>query len=257
MVNRIWHYHFGTGLVATPNDFGYNGERPTHPALLDWLASEFVAKGWSVKKLHKLILLSATYRQAATFDARAAEVDADNRLLWRFAPRRLEGEAVRDALLSVGGLLNDAAGGPSYRPFTVTIFNSHFYTLLDEDRPEFNRRTVYRINVNSARNPLLESFDCPDPSTKTPRRAVTTTPLQALGLMNNPFVLRAAKVFAQRVQKETGDDAAKQVRHAYRQALGREPTAKETERAAKLVREHGLQELCWVLFNASEFLYVR
>jgi hypothetical protein len=257
MVNRVWHYHFGTGLVATPNDFGYNGERPTHPALLDWLAKDFVARGWSVKKLHKLILLSATYQQAATMNARAAEVDADNRLLWRFAPHRLEGEAVRDAMLSVSGQLNDAAGGPSYRPFTVTIFNSHFYSLLDEDKPEFHHRTVYRINVNSARNPLLESFDCPDPSTKTPRRAVTTTPLQALGLMNNPFVLRAAKSFAERVRKDAGDDAMKQVGQAYRLALGREPTAKESERATKLVREHGLQELCWVLFNASEFLYVR
>src|SRR5262249_21895328 len=170
MVNRVWHYHFGTGLVATPNDFGFNGERPTHPALLDWLASEFVARGWSVKKLPKLILLSATYPPAATLNARAAEVDADNRLLWRFAPRRLEGEAVRDAMLYVSGQLNEEAGGPSYRPFTVTIFNSHFYSLLDEDKPEFHRRTVYRINVNSARNPLFESFDCPDPSTKTPRR---------------------------------------------------------------------------------------
>jgi hypothetical protein len=257
MVNRVWHYHFGQGLVASPSDFGFNGERPTHPQLLDWLAGEFAASGGSVKKLHRLILLSATYRQAATFNARAAETDADDRLLWRFSPRRLEGEAVRDAMLSVSGRLNDTPGGPGYRPFTITIFNSHFYTLLDEDRPEFLRRTVYRINVNSARNPLLESFDCPDPSTKTPRRAITTTPLQALELMNNRFVLRSARSFAERVQKEAGDDATKQVAQAYRLALGREPTAKETERAAKLVREHGLQELCWVLFNASEFLYVR
>jgi hypothetical protein len=257
MVNRVWHYHFGQGLVATPNDFGYNGERPTHPQLLDWLASEFVAQGWSVKKLHKLILLSATYQQAATLNAAAAEVDADNKLLWRFSPRRLEGEAVRDAMLLVSGRLNDAGGGPSFRPFTVKIFNSHFYTLTDEDKPEFNRRTIYRMNVNSARSPLLESFDCPDPSTKTPRRAVTTTPLQALELMNNALVLRSARYFAERVQKEAGDDAEKQVVAAYRLAFGRAPSQKETERAAKLVREHGLDNLCWVLLNASEFLYLR
>ncbi len=257
LVNRVWHYHFGRGLVATPNDFGFNGERPTHPRLLDWLAGEFVAQGGSVKKLHRLIMLSATYQQAATFDARAAAVDADNRLLWRFAPRRLEGEAVRDAMLSVSGRLNGAAGGPSFRPFSVKIFNSHFYTLTDEERPEFDRRTVYRINVNSARSPLLESFDCPDPSTKTPRRTVTTTPLQALGLMNNAFVLRSARYFAGRVRNEVGDDAAKQISHAYRLAFGRAPTPGEVERAAPLVRDHGLEHLCWVLLNASEFLYLR
>jgi hypothetical protein len=257
LVNRVWHYHFGQGLVATPNDFGLNGERPTHPRLLDWLASEFVARGGSVKKLHRLMMLSATYRQAATFNPRAAGIDADNRLLWRFGPRRLEGEAVRDAMLFVSGRLNGAAGGPSFRPFAIKIFNSHFYSLTDEERPEFDRRTVYRINVNSARSPLLESFDCPDPSTKTPRRTVTTTPLQALGLMNNAFVVRSARYFAGRVRNEVGGDAARQVSHAYRLALGRPPTPGETERATPLVREYGLEHLCWVLLNASEFLYLR
>ena len=209
MVNRLWHYHFGRGIVATPNDFGFNGERPTHPELLDWLASEFIApspyplpggegrvRGWSVKKMQKLIVTSATYRQGAAFDAKAAEQDADDRFLWRFAPQRLEGEAVRDAMLAVSGKLNPQVGGPSFRPFTVTVFNSSFYTLTDRDEPDYNRRTLYRINVNSAKSPLLEAFDCPDPSTKTPRRAVTTTPLQALALMNNSFVLRQAKCSA-------------------------------------------------------------
>ena len=257
LVNRVWHYHFGHGLVASPNDFGFNGERPTHPQLLDWLASEFVAHGWSIKKLHRLILLSATYRQAATFNPAAAEIDVDNHLLWRFRPRRLEGEAVRDAMLMVSGRLNEAGGGPSFRPFTVTIFNSHFYTLREDDKAEFNRRTVYRMNVNSARSPMLELFDCPDPSTKTPRRTVTTTPLQALSLMNNVFVQRSARYLAERLQRESGDDTTIQVRQAYRFTFGRAPSDAETERAAKLVREHGLEQLCWVLLNASEFLYVR
>ncbi len=257
MVNRLWEHHFGRGIAATPNDFGFNGERPTHPELLDWLASEFIARGWSVKKAQKLIVMSATYRQGAAFSKQAAELDADDRFLWRFAPQRLEGEAVRDAMLAVSGKLNPQVGGPSFRPFTVTTFNSNFYTLTDSAEPDFNRRTVYRINVQSAKSPLLEAFDCPDPSTKTPRRAVTTTPLQALALMNNSFVLRQARSFGERVRKEAGDDPEAQVRRAYRLAFGRPPTKEEAGRAAALVREQGAEIFCWVLLNASEFLYVR
>ncbi len=257
LVNRVWHYHFGRGLVASPSDFGYNGERPAHPELLDWLATEFVARGWSMKKLHKLILLSATYQQSATFDPQAAAKDADDRLLWRFDPQRLEGEAVRDAMLFVSGELNEKMYGPSFRPFTVRVFNSTFYTLIDPGTPEFNRRSVYRVSVNSAKDPVLEAFDCPDPSTKTPRRSITTTPLQALGLMNNSFVLRQAHKFGERVAREAGTDAGTQVTLAYRLALGREPNANERERAAALVKINGVESLCWVLFNASEFLYVR
>jgi Protein of unknown function (DUF1553)/Protein of unknown function (DUF1549)/Concanavalin A-like lectin/glucanases superfamily len=257
MVNRIWHYHFGRGIVASPNDFGFNGERPTYPELLDWLASEFIAQGWSVKKLHKLLVTSATYKQGSAYNAKAAEQDADDRYLWRFVPRRLEGEAVRDAMLSVSGQLNPQIGGPSFRPFTVTVFNSAFYTLTDTPDPEQNRRTLYRINVESAKSPLLEAFDCPDPSTKTPRRAVTTTPLQALALMNNSFVLRQARCFCERVRKEAGGDPEAQVRRAYLLAFGRPPTKAEMERAAPLAKKYGPETLCWVLLNASEFLYLR
>ena len=257
LVNRVWGWHFGRGFVETPSDFGFNGGRPSHPELLDWLASEFTAQGGSLKKLHRLILLSSTYRQASRFDSRAAAVDADNRLLWRFAPRRLEGEAVRDAMLAVSGELNRVVGGPSFRPFKVTVFNSHFYTLTDPPGPEYNRRTVYRMSVNSAKAPLLDAFDCPDPSVKMPRRSTTTTPLQALALMNNSFVLRQAKHFAERVQREAVGEAAAQVAWAYRLALGRKPVAEEAERAARLVREHGLDGLCWALLNSSEFLYLK
>jgi Protein of unknown function (DUF1553)/Protein of unknown function (DUF1549)/Concanavalin A-like lectin/glucanases superfamily len=257
MANRIWHHHFGRGIVATPNDFGFNGEEPTHPELLDWLASEFISQGWSVKKLQKLLVTSATYRQSSAYNAKAAEQDADDRSLWRFAPRRLEGEAVRDAMLAVSGQLNPQIGGPSFRPFTVTVFNSAFYTLTDSPDPEQNRRTLYRINVESAKSPLLEAFDCPDPSTKTPRRAVTTTPLQALALMNNSFVLRQARCFGERVRKEGGDDPETQVRLAYLLAFGRRPTKDEAERAAPLAKKYGPETLCWVLLNSSEFLYLR
>ncbi len=257
MVNRIWHYHFGRGLVDSPNDFGVNGSRPSHPELLDWLASEFIASGWSIKSIHRLIMNSAAYRQSSQFDANAAAKDADDRLLWRFPPHRIDAESVRDAMLAVSGRLNETMGGPGFRPFKVTVFNSTFYDLIDEDRPDFNRRTVYRIGVNSAKDPLLESFDCPEPSVKTPRRNSTTTPLQALGLMNNPFVLRQARYMAERVRAEAGaDDRACAIR-AYRLAFGRSPSEAERERAATHIAKRGLPSLCWALLNASEFLYVK
>ena len=240
IVNRVWHYHFGTGLVATPNDFGRNGDSPSHPELLDWLASDFLAQGSRLKALHRRIMLSSTYRQSSRFDARAAAADADDRLLWRFPARRLEAEAIRDAMLLASGQLNPQMAGPSFRPFKLTVFNSNFYELNDPVGPEFNRRTVYRININSAKDPLLETLDCPDPSVKTPKRAVTTTPLQALGLMNDSFVLRQARCLAARVQSIAGSDVEKQVDGAYRLTIGRPPRGPERgDRASKLVRRGG------------------
>ncbi len=170
MVNRVWHYHFGRGIVETPNDFGFNGARPTHPELLDWLASDFVTgkNPWSLKHLHRLILNSATYQQSAAFNQKAAAIDADNTLLWRFSPHRLEGEIVRDAMLAVSGELNDAQFGPSFMPFVITKFNSDFYQPIDPIGPEFNRRTIYRANINSGKSAMLDALDCPDPSIKHP-----------------------------------------------------------------------------------------
>jgi hypothetical protein len=257
MVNRIWQYHFGRGLVETPSDFGFNGGRPSHPELLDWLAGQFRAGGGTVKRMHRLIMLSATYRQSSRFDARAAGLDSDDRLLWRFPPRRLEAEAVRDAMLAVSGDLNPQVGGPSFRPFTVTALLTNFYHPLDDGRPDFNRRTVYRMSVNTGRSPLLAALDCPAPSVTMPRRQPTTTPLQALALMNDSFVQRQARRFAERVRATAGEDTDAQVALAYRLAFARPPTAEERSATAALVREQGLESACWVLLNASEFLYVR
>jgi hypothetical protein len=257
MVNRIWQYHFGRGLVETPSDFGFNGGRPSHPELLDWLASEFRAGGWSVKRMHRLIMLSATYRQSSRYDPRAAALDADDRLLARFPPRRLEAEAVRDAMLAVSGELNPQVGGPSFRPFTVTALLTNFYHPLDDGRADFNRRTVYRMSINTGRSPLLAALDCPAPSVTMPRRQPTTTPLQALALMNDSFVQRQARRFAERVKRSAGEDADAQVTLAYRLAFARRPTAEERSATAALVREHGLDSASWVLLNASEFLYIR
>jgi hypothetical protein len=259
MANRIWQFHFGQGLVATPNDFGTAGARPTHPALLDWLAATFIEDGWSVKALHRRIVNSATYRQSATPTslAPAAARDADNTLLWRFPPRRLEAEAVRDAILAASGQLNPAVGGPSFQPFEILKFPANTYQPVDKIGPEYNRRTVYRMNVNSGKEPLLDTFDCPDPSVKTPRRGVTTTPLQALALMNNAFVQRQAGHLAARAAREAGGDPAGAVRLAHRLTLGREPTPQETRRALAAARERSLTNVCWVLLNSTEFLYVR
>jgi mono/diheme cytochrome c family protein len=287
MVNRVWHYHFGRGIVASPNDFGYNGEKPTNQALLDWLACRFTDEGkgkreegraielvtsspyhlinpsspsaiaWRLKLLHRLIMLSNTYRQSSRYDQKAAAKDAEDRMLWRFAPRRLEGEAVRDAMLAVSGRINWSMGGPGFRPFVETVNNSHFYSVFDKDGPEYNRRTIYRINVNSAKSTFLETLDCPDPSTKTPRRNVTTTPLQALELMNNRFVLEQCRFFGKRVAMDAGPDAENQATRAYLLALGRPPSPSELKRAAALVRSSGPETLCWALLNSSEFLTMR
>lgn len=256
MANRVWQYHFGQGLVASPSDFGVNGARPTHPELLDFLASELIDSGWSVKHLHRLIVTSAAYRQESKFDAKAAAIDAEAQFLWRYPPRRLEAEVLRDAMLMASGEINLQMGGKSFRPFTIASFNSDFYEIKDLIGAEYNRRTVYRMNVNSGKDPLLDSFDCPDPSVKTPRRGVTTTPLQALGLMNNSFVERQAYALAVRVGVETRTER-ESIDLAYRYALGRSATKKEIAEAAALVNERGLRAVCWALFNSTEFLYVR
>ena len=256
MVNRIWHYHFGAGIVPNPSDLGVNGGAPSHPELLDWLAVRFVSGGWSVKKLHREILLSQTYQQSSASRPEAAAKDADNRLLWRFSPQRLEGEAIRDAMLSAAGRLNARMTGPSFRPFTSEMKGSlSIYTPMDSEDPELNRRTVYRMNVNSGGSPLLDALDCPVPSVKTPRRATTTTPLQALSLMNSPFVVRLARSFALRISQEVGGDPAAQIDRAFRLALGRPPDAKEIGWSQALLEQQGLPALCWGLFNTDEFLY--
>lgn len=261
MVNRIWQWHFGTGLVSTPNDFGNTGEPPSNPKLLDWLAATFQSnnrygKAWSIKKMHRLILTSQTYRQASTSNAAAKKVDADNRLLWRFSPRRVEAEVIRDAMLMAAGNLNATMGGPSFRPFTVSSYGSKFYALIDRDTPEFNRRSIYRMTVHSARNPLLEALDCPDPSSKTPKRNVSTTPTQALEMMNDVFVLRQARILAERVRKNAGTDVRKQSITAVALTLCRKPTPLELTRATKFLKTNTLEMYCWALLNSGEFAYV-
>jgi hypothetical protein len=257
MMNRVWQHHFGRGLVDTPSDFGASGGRPTHPELLDWLAGTFLREGWSLKAMHRLILTSATYLQSSEGRPSALAVDADNRWLWRYTPRRLEAEAVRDSMLAVAGTLNLATGGPGYRPFELVIDNTHFYLPRDKVGAEFNRRTIYRIGVQSLRDPVLDSLDCPDLSTKTPVRGRTTTPIQALALMNDSFVQRQAADFAARLRREAGGAAPDRIRQAIRLAFGRDAEPDEISAAGPLIEQHGLPQFCWALLNANEFIHVR
>lgn len=260
LVNRVWQYHFGRGLVATPSDFGRAGAGPSHPELLDWLAARFVQSGWDLKTLHRLILSSSVYRQSSQFNSKAALQDADNRWLWRFAPRRLEAETIRDVILAASGSMNWRMGGPSFRPFEVSNFGSSSYTPQDRFGPEFDRRTIYRMNINSGKDPLLDALDCPDPSVKTPRRNVTITPLQALSLMNNPFVVREAQNLARRIGGHHGGDHAaveRSVPELFERLLGRPPAPTELEPLLAAARDRGLWPVGWVLFNSTEFLYVQ
>lgn len=260
MVNRMWHYHFGTGIVDTPNDFGFNGGRPTHPELLDYLAEQFIAHEFRLKPLHRLIVTSVTYRQAAQelpdeLRGRGEAIDAENRLLWRGPLRRLEAETLRDAMLSVAGQLNVAAGGPSFKDVSVVENNgTTYYEPIDAVGAAVWRRTVYRFNPRGGRSALLDTFDCPDPAAAAPRRAVTTTPLQSLSLLNNVFVLRMADAMAERVINDVGVDPARQVDLAWQLAIAREPTPVEQPLSLQLVEQHGLPALCRGLFNFNEFV---
>jgi len=261
MINRLWQGHFGIGIVDTPSDFGFNGGRPTHPELLDFLTSEFKVQQFSIKAMHRLIVTSATYTQACIPNLntreeykKAVAMDADNRFFWRFPSLRLEGEVVRDAMLAMAGNLNSEMHGPSFKPYTVTQLNTYFYHLFDKDDNIYNRRTVYRMQVITGRSPLLDALDCPSPSITQPRRSPTSTPLQALALMNDTFVIRQSMKFAARL-KDQQPELQKQIELAYEFAYSRLPTAEEFQAGLNVAKEYGLETLCWAIYNSSEFLY--
>ena len=254
LVNRVWAFHFGTGLVNTPSDFGVMGDRPSHPELLDWLAVWFMDNGWSIKKLHRLILTSQTYQQASEFNAKAAAIDADNRLYWRMPPRRMDAESLRDTMLALSGNLRlDGAGGPSFPLQKKGDRGSYIYKTLDNDGPEVWRRAVYRFVVRGGERIMLDSFDCPDPAVATPQRTVSNTAVQALTLFNNQFVVRPAELFAQRVER---GHAADPVRGAYDLLFGRAPAQRERELGREFLRSNSLALYCRVLINSNEFVYV-
>ncbi|RMG34884.1 MAG: DUF1553 domain-containing protein [Planctomycetota bacterium] len=277
IANRVWQYHFGRGLVDTPNDFGHMGGRPTHPELLDWLACE-LRDTQSLKHLHRLILTSATFRQAVQHDPEAARRDADNRLLWRANRRRLEAEEIRDAMLAVSGRLNLAMGGPGYFLFVLEKpeHSPHYeYHKFDPRDPKSHRRTIYRFVVRSQPDPYMTVLDCADSSQSTPKRNETLTALQALTLLNNRFNLLMAEYFAQRLNADaepvllapelrrrietmTADrrTAALRVARGFELTTGRGPAWQELTVLTDFTVRNGMPNLCRLLFNLSEFAYV-
>lgn len=255
IVNRLWHHHFGQGLVRTPSDFGLGGEAPSHPELVDWLASSLQTQGWSLKAVHRLILNSRTYKQASDSHERGAAVDAQNRLCWRQNPRRLDAESVHDAVLFASGKLNLAMGGPGYRDFKYTEAYAPIYEYTTPSTPELWRRSVYRFVVRTTPHRFMTTLDCPDPANLTPVRAQTTTALQALTLSNNPFMLEQSGHLAARVE-EGAASTAEAVQRAFRLCVARSASEPEVAAAIELVRAHGMRELCRMLFNTNEFSYV-
>jgi mono/diheme cytochrome c family protein len=257
MANRVWQYHFGRGIVDTPNDFGKMGQLPTHPELLDYLAAE-LRDHQSLKKLHKLIVTSATYRQVSTSNDASAKVDVDNRYLWRQNRRKLEAEAVRDSILSVAGKLDLTMGGPSFQDFVIEKpeHSPHYqYHLHDPEDAKSHRRAVYRFVVRSKQQPFMAALDCADPSLAVEKRNQTLTPQQALALLNNKLAVAMAKHFAARVEK-LGTTDAERVTAAVRLALGRDPTAAERDALTTYAKEHGLANACRVILNLNEFVFV-
>lgn len=264
MVNRIWQWHFGVGIVDTPNDFGRNGSTPTHPELLDWLADQFVRSGWSVKHLHRLILDSSTYRQAGAVNPTAITRDADGRLLWRFPPRRMEAEVIRDTMLAVSGRLNLEAGGPGFSVFRERGGLSGFVPI-ETFEAAGRRRMIYAHKVRMVRDAVFGAFDCPDGGQSTARRRQSTTPIQALNLFNSNFTIEEARALAARIKADVEEQASAtsdlearrlQIARAFELTLSRSPDTLEVSDADEVVRTHGLPALCRVLFNTNEFVFI-
>jgi len=266
IANRIWQFRMGTGIVKTPNDFGVMGDRPSNKPLLDWLASEFVAKGWSIKTLDRMIVLSSVYQQSTVPDKDRETVDPDDRLYWRMNRKRMEGETLRDVILSVTGTLNPQLGGRPVRiPIEPEVYNLIFTEHerdglwpVSPDKSVQNRRSIYLYNKRSVRLPLLTAYDQPDDITSCPVRPVSTHPLQALSLLNSDFMQEQSQAFADRLLKECKkDNRACEVKSAWRLALGRDPSQAEQKLARKLFSQGGnLVDMCLALLNRNEFVYV-
>ncbi|MGH9721956.1 MAG: PSD1 and planctomycete cytochrome C domain-containing protein [Bryobacteraceae bacterium] len=260
MVNRIWQGHFGRGIVATPNDFGRQGETPSHPELLDWLAIEFAERGWSMKAMHRLVMLSSTYRMSSESNPDALRVDPDNRLVWRMNRRRLEAEALRDAVLAASSTLNLKMGGP---PIALPLTEEERAGMRDfsqwpvaGDPADHARRSAYLYVKRSFRLPMLEAFDAPDATASCPRRESSTVAPQALTLMNSNFMTAQAGRFAARLKREHGEKPEAWVNAGWQIAFGRTPAAAERDKALDFLQHNSLPRLCLLWLNMSEFLYV-
>ena len=257
IANRLWQWTFGHGLVTTPSDFGFGGDRPSHPELLDWLANRLKQNNGSLKSLIREIVLSKTYRQQSIFSDQNAGVrkDTANRLLWRQNPRRMDAETIRDSVLLVSGKLNDQRGGPGFEDFAYKEAYAPEYNYITADSPNLWRRSIYRFVVRTTPNRFMTTLDCPDPANFTPKRLNTTTPLQSLALYNNAFMLRQARYLAERIQHSAGPKPGNQVKLAFRLAFNRSPNPEESQFSASVVEKDGLFVLCRSLLNTNEFVY--
>jgi len=261
IVNRLWQHHFGRGIVATPSDFGIMGAEPTHVELLDWLAKELVARHWSLKSMHRLIVTSATYRQSSRADEKGLAVDAENQLLWRYRRHRLDGEAIRDSLLFLSGRLNDEPGGPAIfpkLPAELTKLSSKGAVWpVSADPRQRDRRSLYIFVRRNLRYPFFEAFDRPDTNASCPQRAVTTIAPQALSLMNSEFAVEASEALADRLERAYPDDREARLRHAYLLTFSREPDAFEARLGRDFLKQdRSWAHLCLALLNANEFIYI-
>ena len=261
IVNRIWHHHFGRGIVATLDNFGRMGDPPTHPELLDWLAVEFMKHGWSVKEMHRLIMTSEAYQMSSAYDDEVVrEKDAQNQYLWRYRAQRLDAEIVRDSILAAGGNINLTIGGPPvFPPLPKELLTSVSHGIWKEasEGPDVWRRSVYVYRRRGLAFPMFQVFDLPEQNVTSAARYVSTVPTQALTMLNDAFVLRHAELFADRVKKEAGDDPARQIDLAYRIALTRPPTETELAIALEATRAGSLSDFTHVLLNVNEFVYAR
>jgi hypothetical protein len=266
MVNRIWHYHFGRGIVGSPSDFGVMGERPANKELLDWLAHTFVhTDNWSMKAMHRRILMSNAFRRSSAHSAEAAEIDPDNKHLWRFNRRRLEGEIIRDSMLSVAGVLNGKMFGPGVFPPLPPGMTTRGGWKKDENADESRRRSVYTFVRRNTRYPMFEAFDMPDTHEPCARRNLTTSSTQALELLNSEQVVEWSRSLAKRVANDSGMSREAQVERAYRLAFQRPPSAEESRLAASFLDRQAViagdpqaafADLCHMLLNSNEFVFI-
>jgi Protein of unknown function (DUF1553)/Protein of unknown function (DUF1549)/Planctomycete cytochrome C len=260
MVNRIWQGHFGQGIVRTPNDFGRQGDAPTHPELLDWLAVEFADRGWSVKQMHRMIMLSNAYQTSAIADPVSLERDPENYLLSHMNRRRLDSDSIRDTILDAAGTLNLKMGGmgiiPALSKEEIQAARMPDLWPPNPDPAEYNRRTIYLQMKRSLTLPMLQTFDAPDTATSCPRRDASTVAPQALTLMNGDFTLAQADKFAARLKKESGENPEALVENGWHIAFGRSPSADERKMALDYLQRNSLPRLCLLIFNMSEFIYV-
>jgi hypothetical protein len=255
IANRVWHHHFGTGLVSTTSDFGTSGERPSHPALLDWLARRFVDRGWSLKSLHRDIVTSAAYRQASSPVAAAVAVDPDARLLWRYPPQRLDAESIHDAMLSAAGVLDLSMGGPGVMTYHPKVRQFDEWRPLEDPGLAAWRRMIYLAKMRGTDDGMFKVFDLPDCGQVRDKRGESTTPLQAINLMNGPFTVRMAEKLATRLRHEAGHEPGIQVDRLFAILFSRPPTPAERQACIETLRTEGLDTVCRAALNSNEFLF--